>query len=100
MLTFYFIDKPLGASTASARAVGLVGRLCGRRHTDSLHYYTQKKMPKIDWEVMLVGGIVLGALLGAWAGGDVTGRWLPRGGSRASTRASGYGRDWPFSAAA
>ncbi|MGM0486836.1 MAG: YeeE/YedE thiosulfate transporter family protein [Planctomycetota bacterium] len=75
--TFYFSNKPLGASTAYARVAGLVGYLFARRHTDSLHHYAQKKMPKIDWEVMLVGGIVLGAFLAAWTGGEVMARWLP-----------------------
>jgi hypothetical protein len=77
MLTFYFSSKPLGASTAYARVAGLVGQLFARRHTDSLHFYADKKEPKIDWEVMLVVGIVAGAFLAAWSGGEITARWLP-----------------------
>jgi len=77
MFTFYFSDKPLGASTAYARVAGLLGRLVARRHTDSLHYYAEKKEPKIGWEVMLVVGVVLGAFLAAWTGGEITARWLP-----------------------
>jgi hypothetical protein len=76
MFTFYFSNKPLGASTAYARVAGLVGQVVARRHTDSRHYYA-KKEPKIDWEVMLVVGIVIGAFLAAWSGGELTGRWLP-----------------------
>jgi len=77
MFTFYLSDKPLGASTAYARIAGLLGRLFARGHTDSLHYYAEKKMPKIGWEVTLVGGIVIGGFLAAWNGGEITGRWLP-----------------------
>lgn len=77
MFTFYFSDKPIGASTAYARVAGLIGRLFARRHTDSLHYYAEKKPPGIGWEVMLVVGIPVGALLAAWTGGELTGRWLP-----------------------
>lgn len=77
MFTFYFSDKPLGASTAYARVAGLVGRLFARRHTDALHFYAEKKEPKIGWEVMLVTGIVVGAFLAAWTGGEITARWLP-----------------------
>jgi hypothetical protein len=77
MVTFYLSDKPLGASTAYARVAGLLGRLVARRHTDSLHFYAEKKTPKIGWEVMLVAGIVVGAFLGAWTGGEITARWLP-----------------------
>jgi uncharacterized membrane protein YedE/YeeE len=77
MFTFYFSDKPLGASTAYARVAGLLGRLVARRHTDSLHFYAEKKEPKVGWGVILVAGIVLGAFLAAWTGGEITGRWLP-----------------------
>ena len=76
MLTFYFSDKPLGASTAYARVAGLVGRLFAPRHTDALPFYA-KKAPAIDWQVMLVAGILIGGFLAAWTGGEITGRWLP-----------------------
>jgi uncharacterized protein len=46
MFTFYFSDKPLGASTAYAKIAGLIGRLFARRHTDSLHFY-EKKEPAV-----------------------------------------------------
>ena len=77
MFTFYFSDKPIGASTAYARVAGLIGQLVARRHTDSLHFYAEKKEPKIGWEVTLVVGIVVGAFLAAWTGGEITARWLP-----------------------
>ena len=76
MATFYFSDKPLGASTAYARLAGMVGKLFARRHTESLKYYQDFK-PKVDWEVMLVVGAVGGAFLAAWLGGELTGEWLP-----------------------
>ena len=76
MLTFYFSDKPLGASTSYARLAGMIGRLIARRHTDSLHFYT-KTTPAVDWQVMLVTGILIGGFLAAWTGGEITGRWLP-----------------------
>jgi hypothetical protein len=75
MLTFYFSDKPLGASTAYARVAGLVGKAVAPRHTGSLKYYQDNK-PAIDWEVMLVVGAVGGAFLAAWQGGELTGQWL------------------------
>ena len=77
MFTFYFSAKPLGASTAFANLAGLIGRLIAPRHTESLHYYANKKASGIDWEVMLVIGVTLGAFLAAWSGGEITGRWLP-----------------------
>lgn len=76
MATFYFSDKPLGASTAYARLAGMVGKRFARRHTESLKYYQDFK-PRVDWEVMLVVGVVGGAFLSAWLGGELTGEWLP-----------------------
>jgi uncharacterized membrane protein YedE/YeeE len=77
MFTFYFSSKPLGASTAYARVAGMLGTLVAPKHTRSLKYYQENK-PVVDWEVMLVLGIVLGAFIAAWQGGELTGEWLPQ----------------------
>jgi hypothetical protein len=77
MFTFYFSNKPLGASTAYARVAGLIGKGLAPRHTESLHYYAEKKAPKIGWEVTLVIGVIVGAFLAAWSGNEITSRWLP-----------------------
>lgn len=76
MFTFYFSDKPLGASTGYARLAGLLGRAVAPQHTDSLKFYQDNK-PAVDWEVMLVLGVILGAFLAAWQGNELTGEWLP-----------------------
>ena len=76
MFTFYFSDKPLGASTGYARVAGILGRVVAPKHTDSLKYYQENK-PAVDWEVMLVFGAIGGAFLAAWQGNELTGEWLP-----------------------
>ncbi len=76
MATFYFSNKPLGVSTAFARMAGLLGYLVSREHTDSLKFY-QDKVPKIEWEVMLAFGIVLGAWFAAWSGGEFRATAIP-----------------------
>lgn len=76
MLTFYFSDKPLGASSAYARVAGMAGKLVAPSHVSNLKYYKDHK-PKIDWEVMLVCGVVFGAFVAAWHGNELTGEWLP-----------------------
>lgn len=76
MATFYFSNKPLGVSTAFARIAGLLGYLVSRKHTDSLSFY-RDKTPKIEWEVMLAFGIVIGAFLAAWSGGEFHARVIP-----------------------
>lgn len=77
MFTFYFSAKPLGASTAFASVAGLIGRLIAPRHTDSLNFFADKKASRIDWQVALVIGVIAGAFLAAWSGGEITGRWVP-----------------------
>ncbi len=76
MLTFYLSDTPIGVSTGYARVAGMLGKVVAPRHTESLAYY-QKTRPIVDWEVMLLLGIVLGGLLAAWTGDQLTGEWLP-----------------------
>ncbi len=77
MATFYFSDKPLGVSSAYARIAGLIGqRLLRRGHVESLKLY-QETEPKVEWELMLAVGVVLGAFLAAWSGGELTGQWVP-----------------------
>ena len=76
MATFYFSDKPIGASTSYARLAGMLGRVVAPKHTDSLKYFQDNK-PAVDWEVMLALGAVLGAFLAAWQGNELTGEWLP-----------------------
>ena len=83
MATFYFSSKPLGVSTAFARMAGLLGYLVSREHTDSLAFY-QDKTPKIEWEVMLAFGIVLGAFFAALSGGEFHASVIPRCGRRIS----------------
>lgn len=76
MFTFYVSNKPLSASTAYARLAGMVGRLVAPKHTDALPYF-QEKRPRVEWGVMLLLGVIAGAFLAAWQGGELTGAWLP-----------------------
>lgn len=76
MATFYFSDKPLGASSAYTRIAGLLTRLISPRHAKSLPLYRETE-PKVEWELMLVVGVVIGAFIAAWTGGEFTGAWVP-----------------------
>ncbi len=76
MATFYFSDKPLGVSTSYARLAGLIGNVFSKGHIETLKFYQDKK-PKIEWEVMLMFGIILGAFIAASTGGEFTGLWVP-----------------------
>ncbi len=76
MVTFYFSNKPLGASTAYARIAGIIGLLLAPKHTRSLKYFKDNP-PKVGWELMLVIAVVAGSFLAAWSGGEITGQYLP-----------------------
>lgn len=74
-LTFYFSDKPIGASSFYAAVAGMIGRLVAPHHTASLKFY-QDNPPKIDWSVVFVGAAILGAFIAAFSGGEITNEWL------------------------
>ncbi len=52
----------LGASTTFVRAAGILEQTISAEHVVSNEYYTETKV-RVDWQFMLVIGIVLGALI-------------------------------------
>ena len=74
--TFLLSDKPIGCSTAFARTSGMIGRWFIGNRIDKQPYF--KEFPaKIDWEWMLVLGIILGAFLSANLSGEFKIQWIP-----------------------
>jgi hypothetical protein len=63
--TFATVDKALGVSTTFVRAAGLVEQAVAPAHVQENAYFMSKGV-KIDWQMMLVAGIVLGTFLSAW----------------------------------
>ena len=61
--------KPLGASTSFLKIGGMIYKQFDKDEVKHNEYY-QKKEPKIDWGVMLIMGVVLGALVSAALSGD------------------------------
>jgi uncharacterized protein len=74
-LTFYFADKPIGASSFYAMVAGLIGKLVARRHTESLNYY-QTNPPAVDYGFVFVICTILGGFIAAWTGGEIRNEWL------------------------
>jgi uncharacterized protein len=74
-LTFYFADKPIGASSFYAMVAGLIGKVVARRHTESLQYY-QTNPPAVDYGVVFVICTILGGFIAAWTGGEIRNEWL------------------------
>jgi len=75
-LTFLLSNKPLGCSTAFVRSAGLVERWFRGRKVDEKPYYQQFK-PQIDWEWMLVCGVLVGALASSLLSGQFQWAWVP-----------------------
>ncbi|WP_291295423.1 YeeE/YedE thiosulfate transporter family protein [Elioraea sp.] len=74
--TFYFSDKPIGASSFYASVAGLIGKLVAPRRTESLDYF-KDNAPRVNWGFMFVVAAVLGAAAAAWPVGEQTNRWIP-----------------------
>ncbi len=69
-------DKPLGISTAYARISGMLGLVIAPWFTRHLAYF-KETLPKVDWEVALLVGTIVGGLLAAWSGDTLTNTLLP-----------------------
>lgn len=74
--TWFISRRPIGCSTTFSRAAGAIERLLrGRRALD--RPYHREVVPGVDWQVMLVVGIVIGAAASALLSSDVAARWVP-----------------------
>ena len=74
-LTFYFSDKPIGASSFYASVAGMIGKFFAPKHTASLAYYKEKP-PTIGWEFAFVLAAIFGGFLAATTGGEFRNEWL------------------------
>ncbi|MHB9007084.1 MAG: YeeE/YedE thiosulfate transporter family protein [Limisphaerales bacterium] len=75
-LTFYFSDKPIGASSFYAHIAGFLGTLIAPRHTQSLAYFKDKP-PRVGWGFVFVMATVMGGTIAALTGGEFADEWLP-----------------------
>ena len=69
LVTTAVIDKPkyLGASTTFVRAVGFVEQAIVADHVAENAYFTAKKV-KVDWQMLFVLGVFVGAMVSARLG--------------------------------
>lgn len=68
-LSFLLSDKAIGVSTAYVRSCGMIEKAIHPQKTEQKIYY-QKFRPVIDWEWMLVVGLIIGAFISAITSGD------------------------------
>jgi hypothetical protein len=90
-LAFLLSDKPIGCSTAFSRTSGMVERLFRGSRVKERPYY-KKFTPTVDWEWMLVIGILVGAFISAQLSGEFRATWIPQ--LWASSFGSGIGMRW------
>jgi len=74
--TWLVSNEPIGCSTSFSRIAGMIERLFRGKRVDKKLYYQEVK-PEIDWQMMLVMGIVIGALVSALLSGDFAWQWVP-----------------------
>jgi uncharacterized membrane protein YedE/YeeE len=76
-LSFLISGKPIATSTTFARAGGMIENLITGRKAENRPYYKKIKL-QINWQWMLVVGVVLGSFLSAIISGDFQiGVWVP-----------------------
>ena len=90
-LSFLLSDKPIGCSTAFSRTSGMVERLFRGSRVAEKPYY-KKFTPAVDWEWMLVVGILVGAFISAQLSGEFRATWIPQ--MWASSFGSSIGLRW------
>ena len=74
--SFLILKKPLGCSTSFAKTSGIIEKLfCGP--DVALKPYYRKIGLDIDWQWMLVAGIVVGSMASALLSGDFRLQWVP-----------------------
>ncbi|MFC1467477.1 YeeE/YedE thiosulfate transporter family protein [Verrucomicrobiota bacterium] len=68
--------KYLGASTSFVRVAGLIERAVAPEHVAQNEYYQDKKV-RVDWQMMLVAGILIGALISSMQTGTIEFEHVP-----------------------
>ena len=75
-LTWLISRKPIGCSTSFARTAGMIEKLFRGSEVETKPYY-QEVQPVVDWQWMLVLGMVVGALISSLLSGDFAWQWIP-----------------------
>ena len=74
--SFLISREPISCSTSFARTSGGIERLFRGKKVELKLYYQEIKLV-VDWQGMLVLGIVIGSLISALLSGDFHWQWVP-----------------------
>jgi uncharacterized membrane protein YedE/YeeE len=75
-ITFLLSDRALGCSTAFARFSGIIEmRFRGKKTLDKPYF--QKVIPELNWDLMLIIGIIIGSFVSSTLSGSFEFKWVP-----------------------
>jgi uncharacterized membrane protein YedE/YeeE len=74
-LTWLISREPIGCSTSFARSAAMIEKLLRGQKVETKPYY-QEVQPVIDWQWMLVLGMIVGALISSLLSGDFSWQWV------------------------
>jgi uncharacterized protein len=75
-LAFVLSDRPIGCSTAFVKLRGLIGRTLNTEKTDRMDYYKEIP-PRVDWALMIIPGVMIGAFISVLLSGSFHLLWVP-----------------------
>ncbi len=75
-LSFLISRKPIACSTSFARTSGMIEKLFSGKKAAQKPYY-QKIGLAVDWQWMLVVGVIIGSLISSLLSGDFSWQWVP-----------------------
>jgi len=70
MITFLTVGHPIGVSTSFVTLVGIIAKHLRPSSVEGNEYF-RKHPPEMNWQLMFVVGIPVGALLSAFLSGDL-----------------------------
>jgi hypothetical protein len=76
VFSVWISGKFFGASTSFVRVAGLIEKVFAPEYVASLSYF-QAKVPKVEWQVMFVLGIMVGSFVAALSSKTFQIVWVP-----------------------
>jgi len=74
--SFLLSDRPIGCSTAFVKTRGLIEKVLRGDRIHDIEYYREIP-PRIDWQFMIVPGIIIGAFLSSVLSGTFRFEFVP-----------------------
>jgi len=75
-LAFLLSDRPMGCSTAFVKASGLIKKAINAEKVAAMDYY-KEIVPNVDWALMIIPGVIIGAFISASLSGRFHLVWVP-----------------------